>query len=249
MPAQHVTRLVRFPALIALFALLTLVGCGGGDDSEEQPEITAAETTASAPSLSREEIIAQGDAICAEVNAAVSGVMSTDAAPATQLSQRTDLYTSMIEQLRGLDSEDPDLTNVFSAGRDLVQAAAEAESAATAGDSEAAVTAETTVSAALSAFETAASNYGFTTCGGEASPIVTPGNDDGTGGEGGVSPEEPTTGGETTPAEPEPTAPEGGAPATGGDDGGTGGETPPSGGDGGGDGGSGSSTGGFSPGG
>lgn len=259
MVAQHATRLARYPALLAVLALLVLAGCSGGDDSDDQPETTAAETTATAPSLSRDEIIAEGDAICAEVNGAVSGVMASDAAPATQLSQRTDLYTGMVERLRGLDSEDPDLTSVFSAGRDLVQAASEAETAASAGDSEAAVRAETTVAAALSAFETAASGYGFSECGGEASSAVAPGTGDGTGEDGTVTPEEPATGGETAPETPEPATPEGGAPATGGEDGGTGGGTAPGnegggeggtgGGDGGGGGGDSSSTGGFSPGG
>lgn len=255
MVAQRITSVARYPVLFTVVAALFLAGCSGGDDGDDQPEPTASETTTT-PGLSREEIIAEGDAICAEVNAAVSGVMASEATPATQLSQRTDMYTGMMERLRGLDSEDPDLTNVFSTGRDLVQAASEAEAAASAGDTEAAVRAETTVNAALSAFETAASGYGFRECGGEASPSVGSGTGGESGGEDTVTPEEPDTGGEVAPEAPGTAAPEGGAPpATGGEDGGTGGGTAPgeegggtgTGGDAGG-GGDGSSTGGFSPG-
>lgn len=238
-----------------LFLSFGLLACGGGDDGEGTTATTTETTTASAPSLSREEIIAQGDAICAEVNAAIGGLEATDVSPATKMSQRTDLYTGMVERLRGLDSEDPELTAVFSAGRDLVQAASEAEASAGEGDTEAAVAGETQVTAALSAFRAAASEYGFTECGGPPDVPVTidPGADPGA--------ETPSSEGGTAPVEPEPVEPAapqgganpGGAPPDAGDTGGgtaAGGGTAGSGG--GGDAGSGSggsSTGGFSPGG
>lgn len=245
--------------LAALIAVFALSACGGGDD-ETAPETTAATQpdTTPAPSLTEEEIIAEGDAICAEVNAAVAGLEATGATPATQLSQRTDLYTGMIERLRGLDSEDPGLTDVFSAGRDLVQAAAAAEEAAAAGDTEATVAAETTVAAARAAFQRAADAYGFTECGGEASAPATTGpasggadETDGTG----EAPVEPAP----TPEPAEPTTPSGGAdagsapPATdgggagGGADGGTGAGNGGGAGGGGAGGGNDSSTGGISP--
>lgn len=256
-PGRSRASIAKAVALLALVLIGgLLVACGGGDD--EEPETTVAETTApAAPSLSKEEIIAEGDAICAEVNAAVAGLESSGATPATQFSQRTDLYTGMVERLRGLDSEDPGLTDVFSAGRDLVQAAAAAEEAAAAGDTEATVAAETTVDAALGAFERVASTYGFSECGGEAGPPVSAGTDPG----GEIPESSGETPSETAPSTTEPTTPtspagganaEGGAPPTGGDDGAAGGGAGSDGGAGAGGGqggGSDSSTGGFSPGG
>lgn len=251
----------RFPAAVVaalLFGAL-LVGCGGGDDEDSGDDSAAVVTTSvpDSPTLDREQIIAEGDAICAEVNAAVGGLASTDASPAIQLGQRSDLYTGMVERLRALDSDDPGLTDVFSAGRDLVQAASEAEAAAMQGDTEATVAAETTVTASLAAFRAAASDYGFTECGGPPSTPVTQGDPGAAGSEDPA----PSTG-EQQVIEPEPqttTPPAGGAAADGGNtggavdggtdagtDAGTGGGT---GGDAGGNAGGDSSTGGFSPGG
>lgn len=245
---------------VILFALLVAIpaACGGGDD-EKAPDTTAAPSTTAdeTPALTREEIIAEGDAICAEVNAAVGGLESTETTPAGRLSLRTDLYTGMVERLRGLSTEDPELTDVFSAGRDLIQASAEAEAAAEAGDTEATVAAETTVQAALEAFRRAASEYGFTECGGEPSISVdvSPG-----GGTDEPSESPADTGGTETPEPSEPSdggaaggAPPGGTAPGVSDGGGTDGGADPGGGDAGtggaGGGGGGSNTGGFSPGG
>ena len=247
-------------ALAALIFALSLFGCGGGDGDDRAGDDGAAVTTpAPEPaSLSHEEIVAEGDAICAEVNAAIGGLAAADVSPAIQLSQRTELYTGMVERLRGLDSDDPELTAVFSAGRDLVQAAAAASEAAGRGDTEATVAAETTVTAALASFRAAAGDYGFTECGGPPSTPVSPGSAGG-GEDSGTAPVEPT------PSEPtpEPAAPPAGGAAAGeggtagpgdaGTDGGTAagpdgdggaGQGGGAGGQGGGD----SSTGGFSPG-
>lgn len=252
----NVSRVARIAAalLACLLWMGMLAGCGGdNDDGGEGTAETVADTTESA-GLSREEIIAQGDAICGEVNAAVGGLEATDVTPSIQLSQRADLYTGMVERLRGLDSDDPELTEVFSAGRDLVQAVSEAGVAATQGDTEATVAAETTVTAALAAFRTAANDYGFTECGGPPSIPATQ-VPDGAGGGVDTDPapsDQPVT-------EPEPVAPgepaggataDGGSPPTGTDDGGAaggtgGGDGPPVDAGGGDD----SSTGGFSPGG
>lgn len=241
-----------FSAVLLAAALLS--ACGGGDEEAPEAASTELETTAAAPALSKEEIVAEGDAICAEVNAAIGGLESAGATPATQITQRTDLYTGMVERLRGLDSDDPGLTDVFSAGRDLVQAAAEAEEAAAAGDTEATVAAETTVEAALSAFQGVADAYGFAECGGEPSSPVTTVPGDGGADQSSEAPAETAPAPETT--EPAPSSggsdAAGGAPATGAEDGGTAGGTggDTGAGDGGGAGaGEDSSTGGFSPGG
>ena len=95
-PSRHLT------LLLALFALLALlvVGCGGGGD--DTTDATAPETTEAAPSLSKEELIRQGDGICAETNAAIGSVGSSAADPSSQTTQVASLYTGMVANLMRL---------------------------------------------------------------------------------------------------------------------------------------------------
>ena len=60
--------------VILPLAALAIAGCGGGSSDSTT---TPVETTEATTALSKEELIAQGDAICAEVNAAVGTVGST----------------------------------------------------------------------------------------------------------------------------------------------------------------------------
>ena len=88
-------RLLPFAAFLAL----AFAGCGGGDDGDSTaagPEITEVTTA-----LSKEELIAQGDAICAEVNAAVGTIGSTSSGVEGQAAQVADLYGGMVERLHG----------------------------------------------------------------------------------------------------------------------------------------------------
>jgi len=242
-------------ALIAVLALGLLAGCGGGGDEAADTDAVAETSSEPTVAISRDQVISEGDAICAEVNAAIAGLAASSATPTIIYSQQADLYSGMVERLRGLEGDDAELTEVFAAGRDLIAAADEAEAAAESGDATATASAEAEVESALADFNEAAADYGFTECGGEASTSVEPGSVDGTDtgeasgveGDGTVEPA-PEDGGEVVPAEPSGGAPaDGGAPTDGGDtgggtDGGTG-----TGAGGGSDGGSGS-TGGFSPG-
>ena len=52
--------------IVASLAALALVGCSGNDGGDETASAPVVATTTAAPSLSKEELIAQGDAICAE---------------------------------------------------------------------------------------------------------------------------------------------------------------------------------------
>jgi len=209
---------------LVLFAL-ALAGCGGGDD-ESSTAAAPAETTEAA-SLTKEELVAQGDAICAEVNAAVGTVGSTSSDAAGQAQQVAGLYGGMAERLKGLGAPSDEsagyaefiaAAEALSQAEDDVKLAAEREE----GESEA----ESEAASALSAFQSAASEFGLEECA-EAPAAPTPGGSAGSGGE---SPGEAETGGieeggeEVAPEEVEP-APEEVAPApeTGGGVGGGGG--------------------------
>ena len=83
--------------LIALaFAGLVLAGCGGGDDDTTELTATAEEPVA----LSKADLVSQGDAICAEVNAAVGSVAASESGDETE--RVADLYVGMVESLKNL---------------------------------------------------------------------------------------------------------------------------------------------------
>ncbi len=177
-------------------------GCGGGDDSDEPAPVPApveTTTTDTASDLTQDELIQQGDDICAEVNAAVGTIdSSTTADPSIQETQVADIYSGMAQRLEELgtptDGDAP--TEVIDAAQALADS----------GESDGA--------AALTEFQTAATEYGFTECSdaptapssssgsSNAAPPATP--------DPGYVPPAPTTPAPTTP--PPTTAP----PATGG---------------------------------
>lgn len=183
-----------------------LVACGGGD--EQAPDSTAGEAIEVV--LTRDELIAEADGICAEVNAAIGTIDSSEAADESlRAAQRADIYEGLADRLQelGTPSDGSPPTAVISAARAL-------------GDSEA-------DSTDLEAFQAAADEYGLSTCAEDPeAPSGTPsveGGDPGTaGGSAGTTPAPapapapaptPGTGGGTTPATPGTgggTAPSGG---------------------------------------
>jgi hypothetical protein len=213
--------------VLALAALAFLAaGCGGGDESTTAPAVAPPAETPSA--LSKEELIAQGDAICAEVNAAVGTLASTDAAG--QDGQAADLYSGMVERLKELGAPSDDTAGYpefIAAAEALAQAENDVGLAAEQGEEAALVAAESEASSALSSFQSAAVSYGFERCGeGPNAPV--PGAAAGEG-----SAEEPVEGEEEAAPEEEEAAPEaeaggagtgagGGAEAGGGTPGGGG---------------------------
>lgn len=225
--------------LLAPLLALAFVGCGGGDDEPSEP--VAAETSEPA-ALSKQELLAQGDAICAEVNAAIGTIGSTSTEAAGQAVQASNLYAGLAERLEGLGAPSDEATGypqVIAAAKQLAQAESDAALAAERGEDPAAAEAE--AASALSSFQEAADAFGFDACGQEPSaprPRDDPSGNVSGGGEveeGGVE------------AAPEVVEEEAPAPETGGGggvEGGTGGGAAPGGGSGGGEG----SSGGIGPG-
>jgi len=169
-------RFRRIPIFAVLsFAALLIAGCGGGDGDDSSASAPAVATTPTAPTLSKEELIAQGDAICAEVNAAIGSVGAGGAEPTSLAGQVADLYTGMVDSLRGLGTPEDTAgySEFIAAAEELSQAEGEAKLAAERGDEAALATAESDASSALASFQSAAQEYGFEACGeGPSAPIA-----------------------------------------------------------------------------
>jgi hypothetical protein len=220
------------PIAIALISACVLVGCGGGGDDE--PTAPAPVETAEA-ALSKAELLAQGDAICAEVNAAVGTLSSTTGAdPAARVAQEAELYGGMVERLKDLGEpaeESAGYSEFISAAEQLDQAESDAQLAAERGDEGGLAEAQSAVGTALESFQEAAAGYGFKDCSeGPSAPVPAPSGEE--GGEEEAAPEEVE---EAAPEEVEEAAPEevggveegaGGGAAAGGGAPGGGTETP-----------------------
>jgi hypothetical protein len=158
---------------LALTGLLALAGCGGGDGDSTA---SAPATTEATPTLTKAELISQGDAICAEVNAAVGSVGSSEAGVPDQITQVSSLYTGLVERL--LDLGEPDETAGYpefvAAAEELAKVEGEAKVAAEEADTTALGEAATRAAPALEEFEAAAGAYGFESCSeGPSAPSVT----------------------------------------------------------------------------
>lgn len=201
--------------MVAVVAVvLAFAGCGGDDDSGE----AATATTEAPTALSKEELVAQGDAICAEVNAAVGTVGSTSTGAEGQAGQVADLYSGMAERLRGLGApsdESAGYEEFIGAADQLAQAQDDVALAAERGEDGALATAETEASSALSAFRSAADAFGLERCG-EAPSAPTPTRSPAGEAGGGGSEEEEPAGEVAEEVEPAPEPEEEPAPETGG---------------------------------
>jgi hypothetical protein len=131
-------------ASLAVAALgLGLAACGGGDD--EEPATTA--TTVTGPTetaaITQDELIRQGDQICAEANSAIGAIESSTADETTSSSQISDIYDGIAQQLGALgtpsDGDPP--TDVIAAAQELADGSTD-----------------------TTALQTAADEYGFTEC-------------------------------------------------------------------------------------
>ena len=71
----------RYLPIAAVLAVLALAGCGGGGSSTTSSEPATTETK---PTPSKAQLIAQGDGICAEVNAAVGSVAASESGVPTK---------------------------------------------------------------------------------------------------------------------------------------------------------------------
>jgi hypothetical protein len=219
--------------LIALpLAALAIAGCGGGGGESTASTPTVA-TTPPTASLSKAEYVKQGDAICAEVNAAVGATGSSSSGSSSQVGQVADIYTGMVNSLVGLGTPEGGGNSEFlSAAEALSAAESEAKLADERGDSGALGSAESSATSAIVSFQSAAQAYGFKECGeGPSAPsagpsTTTPSSSSPTPGT--TTPAAPTeapesesapapnTGGAGGTAETAPAAPEGGGTSGGG---------------------------------
>lgn len=212
---------LRNLTLAAPLAALVIAGCGGGgSDSTSTPVSTAATTTAP----SKEELISRGDAICAEVNAAVGTVGQGGEAGTSQVGQVADLYIGMVEGLEGMGvpEDTTGYPEFIASAEDLSKVESEAKLADEREDSAALGAAETKAIAALSSFRAIAESYGFEDCGQEPSaPTPTSTSTESSSEAEEAAPEEEAVEPEVEAAPEEEAAPEGGGAGTGG-----GGEVP-----------------------
>ena len=157
-------------------AMIAIAGCGGGGDDDSTA--SAPVETTEAVALSKEELVAQGDGICAEVNAAVGTVGSTSAGAENQASQVAGLYGGMVERLKGLGAPSDDsagYAEFIAAAEALAQAEENVELASEREDAEGLTSAEAEASSALSSFQSAASTFGLEECAEAPAPPVASG--------------------------------------------------------------------------
>jgi hypothetical protein len=145
-------------------AAVVVAGCGGGGGSDSSE--STATTTAAPRALSKAELIEQGDAICAEVNAAVGSVGSSSTENSSPASQAADLYSGMVASLNNLGTpqETDGYAEFSSAAEELAKVEDEVKLAAERGDTAGLEAAESSASEALTSFQNAASEYGFKDC-------------------------------------------------------------------------------------
>lgn len=209
---------MRLPKLFLASSLAALAfgGCGGGGD--DSTESTA--TTEAAVALSKADLISQGDAICAEVNAAVGSVAASESSDET--ARVADLYVGMVESLKnlGAPAEETGYPEFIAAADGLAKVEGELKLAAEREDAAGLEEASGAAVPALEEFEEQAALYGFEECGEEPTAPTPSGSGSApveeAGEEGGVEvlPEEVE---EVPPVEE---APEEVAPETGGAGGG-----------------------------
>jgi hypothetical protein len=148
--------------MMALPVVALLVGgCGGGGSTESTPT-----TTATTTALTKAQLIEQGDAICAEVNAAVGTVGSSSSETSAPAMQAAGLYSGMVNSLKNLGTpqEGAGYSEFIAAGEALAKAEDEVKLAAERGDSASLASAESSASSSLASFQSAAHEYGFEAC-------------------------------------------------------------------------------------
>jgi hypothetical protein len=234
--------------LLILGALLALAiaGCGGGGGGDTE---TTTPTVEEPTALTKDELLQQGDGICAEVNAAVgalSGSETPETTPGESSEKIANLYLGMVERLQDLGSPDGvegDYAKFIEAAEELAKVEGELKLAAEREDVAALEEKGQETAAALESFQSQAAIYGFEDCSDEPGAItpagggeVSPGGEEleGEAEEGGVEPEpeyvepeyeEPAPEEEVAPetggAGGSPEAPEP-APESGGESGGVG---------------------------
>ncbi|MDQ3726511.1 MAG: hypothetical protein M3335_11595 [Actinomycetota bacterium] len=172
--ASHKSALFALAALVAL----AIAGCGGGGDetTDTAPVTTTEEPTA----LSKAELIEQGDAICAETNAAVAALGSevTEEAVPETIEKTANLYVGMVERLQELgtpEDDDGSYPKFMEAAEELAKVEGEIKLAAEREDTVAIGEAAGEAAPALEEFEEQAAVYGFEECSKEPTATTVPG--------------------------------------------------------------------------
>jgi hypothetical protein len=217
-------------------AALAIAGCGGGggDETTDAPVATVEEPTA----ISQEELLAAGDGICAETNAAVGTIGANEAEGESQAVQIAEVYSGMVENIKelGEPEDEAGYADFIEAADALAAAEDEAKLAGEREDAAALEEAQASAAAALSDFQSAAAAYGFEQCSeGPSVPVAPGGSEPPVEGEEEIVPEEEVAPEEeiVPEVEEEEVAPEegggagvapeeGGAPESGGGSGGIG---------------------------
>jgi hypothetical protein len=174
--------------LLGVLGALMVAGCGGGGDDTES---TTTPTIEEPAALSEEEVIEEGDAICAEVNAAVGALAASEdpeAEPGDETEKVANLYTGMVERLQDLGTPEGDggtYANFMEAAEEVAKVEGEARLAAEREDIEAMEEARGEAAVALEEFQSQAEIYGFEDCSEEPSELSVPA---GAGGEAEVPP-------------------------------------------------------------
>lgn len=213
--------------ILGALAALVVAGCGGGGGDETETTVPTVEEPAA---LTKDELIEQGDAICAEVNAAVGALSSSTAEEGTaEASEKVaNLYTGMLERLQDLgapEGEESAYADFMEASEELAKVEGEVKLAAEREDAAALEAANAEATSALEEFQSQAALYGFEDCSDEpglptpAGGETAPGGEEFEGGEeeGGI---EPAPEFEEAAPEEEAVPEEEAAPETGGAGGG-----------------------------
>ncbi|HEX5990627.1 MAG TPA: hypothetical protein VFY75_10505, partial [Solirubrobacterales bacterium] len=155
---------------LAVLVALLVAGCGGGGGEESE---TTTPTIEEPTALTKDELIEQGDGICAEVNAAVGALSSSEGEEesATGDSEKVaNLYIGMVERLEDLGSPEgaeAEYEKFQEATEELGQLEADLKLAAEREDTATVEEKGQEAAAALEEFQTQAAAYGFEECGEE----------------------------------------------------------------------------------
>ena len=217
-------RLVALSALAVVFIVVVLLikSCGGSDDETPVTPLGAS-GAAGASTITQDDYISQGDAICLDSNTALANVDQTD--PTQAAKDEADVVSGELQQLQSLPQPDDGTTKLGNYLNALEKQAAAYQDRATAverGDDATASELESTIEKAGNEAANSAENFGFKACGnpdktGSTSSTGTSGDTSSNGTGGSEATTTPTdTGGTVTPATttPIPTTPTTTVPAT-----------------------------------
>jgi hypothetical protein len=187
---------LALPALLGLALVASGCGGGGGDSTTVVHETRKA----AKPKLSKASFIAQGDAICGEVNTAVGSVAESAGEPSSQTTQVASLYVGMVQSLQqlGQPTETDGYSEFMGAAEELAKTENEVKAAADKNNLALVEEASQSAVPAVEEFQSQAAVYGFSDCSeGPHAPIAAPE----TGGAESEAPAEESGGVEVAPEE------------------------------------------------